>query len=270
MQNSSISFIKKIIGKNNKSKINLIYFFQTNFGYEKIDRDPILLLLRFETLKKAKQLLGVDAHLRQKIEVNFVTMVMGREFHKLSLEQITALVVYYSFRPSVTDQVPDEIRVPMDVVEEIYYVYHRGDQVKLKLLLGQMFTRHGIDFSEVTHDFASKSAPLTYWNALDQVKKGRVKMQPCELTLVPFKHCRWCGLVQQNTLRLCQECKEDLTYPDKNWFCGDECERLAMDKLHREEHVRHLEIDLGLEKQRVELELESKSAGMKKKRRAKK
>ena len=196
------------------------------------------------------------------------------ECEKLSLEQITALIVFYSVQLLAgkgTREPKGDIRVPLDRVEEVYIAYRTGDLVKLKLLLGQMFTRDGTDFSEVTYEFASKVAPLVYRSALAKCKDGRVQMKPCELTLLPIKHCRWCGLVRHDALRLCKECERDLRFPDRTWFCGDECERQAMDMLHREEHVRHLLLAIGIEdmKARVLPECEkevSKSAPVKRKK----
>jgi hypothetical protein len=181
---------------------------------------------------------------------NAFQLLVLSECEKLSLEQIAALVAFYSIQKLLgrgTEELKGEIRVPMDLVEEVFFACRAGDQVKLKLLLGKVFTRNGTNFSEVTYDFARNEAPNVYESALAKVKDGRVQMEPCELTLLPIKHCRWCGLVRHDALRLCQECQEDQGYPDRTWFCGDECERQAMDMLHREEHARHLYLALGIE-----------------------
>jgi hypothetical protein len=194
-------------------------------------------------------MLGVEqcTH-RSSNRINVLQLRVLSECEKLSLEQIAALVAFYSIQKLVgmgTDELKGEIRVPMDLVEEVFFAYRAGDLVKLKLLLGKMFTRNGTNFSEVTYDFARIEAPIAYESALAKVKDGRVQMEPCELTLLPIKHCRWCGLVRHDALRLCQECEEDCRFPFRTWFCGDECERQAMDKLHREEHARHLIIAIG-------------------------
>jgi hypothetical protein len=208
---------------------------------------------------------------------NAFQLLVLSECEKLSLEQISALVAFYSIKKLVgsgTEELKGEIRVPMDLVEEVFFAYRAGDQVKLKLLLGKVFTRDGTNFSEVTYDFARNEAPIVYESALAKVKDGRVQMEPCELTLLPIKHCRWCGLVRHEVLRLCQECEGDLTFPDRTWFCGDECERQAMDKLHREEHVRHLLLAIGIEdgKARVvrpELQTEAPKSSVEKKKKKK-
>lgn len=206
---------------------------------------------------------------------SFEELITFHECEKLSLEQISALVLYYTI-PSLAGgnsyEMKDQIRVPMDRVDEAFFAYHSNDQVKLKLLLGKMFTRYGIDFSVVSYDFARKVAPLVYKRALTQIKNGRVQMQPCELTLLPIKHCRWCGLVRNNALRLCEECKADRNFPYRTWFCGDKCERQAMDKMHREEHARNLYMALGFEEMGTRVEVlpegeAKKSAAELKKRR---
>jgi len=202
--------------------------------------------------------------------VAFQQLVLN-ECKKLSLEQLTALIAFYSIQRLAGRGTPEQrgkVRVPMDRVEEAYFAYRAGDQVKLKLLLGKMFTRDGIDLSVVTYDFAKNVAPHVYLSTLAKIKDGRVQMEPCELTLLPIKHCRWCGLVRHEVLRLCQECEGDLTFPDRTWFCGDECERQAMDKLHREEHVRHLLLAIGIEDGKARKMEESKSAEKKKKKKS--
>jgi len=225
--------------------------------------DPIFEQLCLVTKAIAKTSLGVEAPVADDFKITDpIQLLVLKECRNLTLEQITALVVFYSVQRkagSGTHEYGGEIRVPMDRVEEVYFAYHTGDQVKLKLLLGKMFTRHGIDFSVVTYDFAINVAPLVYMSALTHVKDGRVQMKPCELTLLPIKHCRWCGLVRHDALRLCQECKEDRGFPDRTWFCGDECERQAMDMLHREEHARHLYLALGIEDGKAREELQPKA-----------
>lgn len=72
--------------------------------------------------------------------------------------------------------------------------------------------------------------------------------EAAELTIMPFIHCRWCGLVD-GELTMCKECKDIDNYPDKNWFCSEICEQRALEKVHREEHARDLEIRVGCKDQ---------------------
>jgi hypothetical protein len=198
------------------------------------------------------------------------------ECRELSLEQIVALTLYYTLPIKIGEgssyELDDHTCVPMDRVEEAAFAYRNADYSMLKLLLAKMFTRHGIDFSVVTYEFASKVAPNAYRRALEQVKDGQVQMdEPGELTLLPIKHCRWCGLVRDNVLRLCQNCEEDQRYPVRTWFCGDECEQLAKN-LHGEEHARHHHLNLGFESKVRVLEPETeplKGAEGKKKKKKK-
>jgi hypothetical protein len=216
-----------------------------------LDIDPVFEMLRYGALLKARHLLGLNKVRLYWSHSNFtnpVEMQVLDECKNLSLEQIIALIMFYCTQRLVGQGFKDRkdmIRVPLDRVEEVFFAYRCGDVVKLKLLLGKIFTPRGVDFPEVTFEFASKGAPRAYECALTKVKDGRVQMEPCELTLLPIQHCRWCGLVRHEVLRLCQECEGDLTFPFRTWFCSDECERQAMDKLHREEHARHLIIAIG-------------------------
>jgi hypothetical protein len=232
-------------------------------------------MVRYGALLKAKRLLGLEM-VRLDMTHGFINPLQQAvlsECKRLGLEQLIALVMFHCTQ-SVGGQgvceFKDKLRMPMDRVEEVFFAYRTADQVKLKLLLGKMFTRYGINFSEVSYDFAKKVAPHVYEHALAQVKDGRVQMQPCELTLLPIKHCRWCGMVQNDKLRLCEECRADRGFSFRTWFCGDECERLAMDLLHREEHVRHLLIAVGIEKLGTRAELETAASNIGDKRKKKK
>lgn len=233
--------------------------------------------LCFATLFKVENVLGLDTSTMSKYyePSNAMQPIIFYECKKLSLEQVVALVLYSTMPLTARKGYADnlcKVSVPMDRVEELFFAYRAGDYFKLKLMLGKMFTRDGIDFSVVTYEFAKKVAPYTYRGALEQVKDGRVQMNRSgELTLLPIKHCHWCGLVRDDTLRLCDLCQEEQGYPVRTWFCGDKCEKRAM-KLHGEEHARHHYLNLGFESKVRVLEPETeplKGAEGKKKKKKK-
>ncbi|XP_059482436.1 uncharacterized protein LOC132200735 isoform X2 [Neocloeon triangulifer] len=73
-----------------------------------------------------------------------------------------------------------------------------------------------------------------YLSRLDK-EEGKIRSWKEDL-LLPLKHCRFCGRVEEN-LVMCSFCEDDEEYPDVNWFCGERCENLAMKKCqHNEEH----------------------------------
>jgi len=156
-----------------------------------------------------------------------------------------------------------KLRMPINNIEAAFFAFANNELVKLKLLFSTMLIdKLGNDQSIVTVEFARKY-PNCYEKVLSRIEGKYLQMkEPCELTMLPIKHCRWCGLVEGD-LKLCRECIENDDYPDRNWFCSSECEEQALDKAHTEEHATALVISCKIEDPRVglqNLQLEDKKS----------
>jgi len=138
-----------------------------------------------------------------------------------------------------------------DAVEVAFSCFLENDLWKLKqILISLLQTPESKDLSLMSSLQCAKSAPLSFASALDSLsEKMTIKNMSKKgvITFFPIRHCRWCGLVNEE-LKMCSECHNSgKEYMDKNWFCTDECEKIAWEKVHKEEHARSLAIKSGLE-----------------------
>ncbi|XP_059489327.1 uncharacterized protein LOC132204694 [Neocloeon triangulifer] len=172
------------------------------------------------------------------------------EIQSLKFKQIAGLVTYLIIS-NVNEHKKSKKRSefsclePLDDLERALFGILRNDHWETKQVLSQLWFNDDSDrqdLSLVTFEFAKSTAPILYAHALANVNpKSCLKMtKPGEITFCPIKHCRWCGKVDVQEFRICEECLCNEEYPDVNLFCSDICEDSAMKKRHRDEHERFL------------------------------
>jgi hypothetical protein len=143
----------------------------------------------------------------------------------------------------------DEAQGPgfmLDLTDVAYWTLYNGDIWKLKQQMSsEIKAGNGFDPTLVTLEFAKGN--LCYDFVLKTLTpEKKVKMsKPGEITFCPIQHCRWCGLADASSFRLCPECKDD-AYPDVNFFCSELCENEALENQHTEEHAQYLMTKCGI------------------------
>jgi hypothetical protein len=140
---------------------------------------------------------------------------------------------------------------PFDPVEIAYYSYLHNDEWMLKKIVTEWLNdENGVDRSTVSHKFALENAPVCYAIPMQDIsRKMKLKMDfPGQFTFCPIRHCRWCGIIEQETVfKVCSLCEEEPEYADKNIFCSVDCEREALGAQHTEEHARFYQVKCGIE-----------------------
>jgi hypothetical protein len=127
-----------------------------------------------------------------------------------------------------------------------------NDLWKLKFILTNLLNKPGqVDLSLTTPVKEARCFPICFKAAFKaltpDMRVEEVEEKKGAITFFPIRHCRWCGLVKQE-LQMCRECaKKGVGYMDKNWFCSDDCENTAWERVHEEEHTRFLMICNGSE-----------------------
>jgi hypothetical protein len=140
---------------------------------------------------------------------------------------------------------------PYDPISIAFYSSVFNDLWMLKHIVSRWLNDENcVDQSTVSHNFAIKNAPVCYAIPMQEIsRKMKVKMDhPGQITFFPIKHCRWCGIVEQDVeFKVCRLCKEEPEYFDKNIFCSFDCEKEALDAQHMEDHARFYQIKCGIE-----------------------
>ncbi|XP_059491010.1 uncharacterized protein LOC132205761 [Neocloeon triangulifer] len=144
------------------------------------------------------------------------------------------------------------VRVPENFTPPNYYpedtklilkYFSQKDLRKLKLEIASMcINPYRENRTWVTlEDIRKPAEKLLFAPYLSRLDKEEDKIRSWdEDLLLPLKHCRFCGSVEEN-LVMCSFCDDDEEYPDVNWFCREECEDLAMKKCqHNEEHDKFI------------------------------
>ena len=130
-----------------------------------------------------------------------------------------------------------------------------GDRWKIKQLVAPMLMtkcRKGDQLKD--NSFVSLEVAKSnqcYKQVLRKISPDGTKVlmkEKGEITFVPVKHCRWCGLIKVEKFRLCSLCEKNPDYCDVNYFCSEKCELEALASKHREEHARYFVVKLGMEK----------------------
>jgi hypothetical protein len=144
---------------------------------------------------------------------------------------------------------------PFDMASVFVWCIATNDTWKIKQLVAPMLMakrrrgKQSKDTSFVSLDVAKSNK--CYKQVLRKISPDGTKVlmeQPGEITFVPVKHCRWCGLIKVQRFRLCSLCDEHRDYCDVNYFCSEKCETEALEAKHREEHARYFSVELALEK----------------------
>jgi hypothetical protein len=234
----------------------------TSADYSDFDlkEDSFSKLIFWEAREKVLEVLPVERYMYHGFAFQDTKYLenVAEESSRLTLAQLFAVMVYHCWRSVAgkgTVEMKGDLRIPRDLVEEVFFACRSNDLVKLQIKLAKLLNdEEGDNISIVSYHYAKLVAPNVYKDALKRIVKGRVKMEPCEVTLSPIKHCRYCGSVDTHILRLCQQCHENSDYPDRNWFCSKGCESKALALSHLEEHARHLMMNIGIEQPRVEFQ----------------
>jgi hypothetical protein len=179
---------------------------------------------------------------------------------KLSCEQLAGLFVFMHFGNHNAQrhlQWKNQFQgpgFPPDLSSVFYWCMLNGDRWKIKQLVSPLLIASDRkkkllkDTSFVSLDFMKTK--LCYKRVLEMISPDETRVlmtQPGEITFVPVKHCRWCGLIAAEKFRLCSLCEEFSDYCDVNYFCSENCETVAINSKHREEHARYYEVKLGFE-----------------------
>jgi hypothetical protein len=238
--------------------------------------DSFSKLIFWEARDKVLEVLPVERYMYHGFAFKDTTYLekVAEESERLNLAQLFAVMVYHCFKSVAgkgTVEMKGDLRVPLDLVEDAFFACRSNDLTKLQILLAKLLNdEEGDNTGIVPYLYAKIVAPNVYRDALKRIVNGRVKMEPCEVTLIPIKHCRYCGAVDTRILSMCRECHENRDYPDRNWFCGKGCESKALSQAHLEEHARHLEMTLGIEQPRVEFQKIAEKKSIKKQAKKKK
>jgi hypothetical protein len=166
----------------------------------------------------------------------------------LTLQQLQSLNIYYYMNDLKKQQstYDDRLIFPLDEFGKVFSALRSNDLLGLKLQMASK--RNGTeDFSLITYQLAKNN--LYYKEVMRSVTpSGKVIMNsPGEITFCPIKHCRWCGQANVKQFRVCPECKDNLDYPDLNFFCSETCEKQCLEKQHIEEHAKYLIMLIGLD-----------------------
>ncbi|XP_059468393.1 uncharacterized protein LOC132192446 [Neocloeon triangulifer] len=167
----------------------------------------------------------------------------------LSLNQIAGVVIYQILE-NISDEKQTKFKEefkslePLDDLERSVFGILRRDPWETKQVFCQKWFNDSKrqDLSLVSFEFAKTNASKFYAPILKNVSSHfHVRMRKRgEISFFPVKHCRWCGKVDVEEFRICQECLCEEEYPDVNLFCSDICENNAMKKVHKQEHERFL------------------------------
>jgi predicted nucleic acid-binding Zn ribbon protein len=199
------------------------------------------------------------------IKTEFFSQQLMADFDKLNIFHVAEVleVVIYSELENLKDPKLETIMsidlqgpsFPLDLQSKVFWAVRSKDAWKLKQLL-KPFTniiRNHKDacFEPLTLDMHKLFHRLIQ-NSIVDTQSGDGKRwfkmtQPGECTIFPYMHCRWCGLITEEKFRLCSMCNEYLDYPDETFFCSEQCENEALDKLHREEHARFFMLQLNMD-----------------------
>lgn len=168
----------------------------------------------------------------------------------LSRQQVIGLVHYLCFKDIEKGNCVvslgkfDNLQYPVFPLDEygiVFWSLMKNDRLQLKIAASfDLRDKNGKNASYIPLELAS-TEPWCKMLINSITPKGKIHLQrPGAVSFFPIKHCRWCGLVRCNAFRLCPECKSDPEYPDANFFCSEECEKLSLDQQHREEHANYL------------------------------
>lgn len=165
---------------------------------------------------------------------------------KLTPKQLLSLSVFMYFKNyKFKNQEFHRKIFPLEKSGEIYEALISNKKWKLKLLMAS--ARNDVeDFSLASYQCAKNN--ICYEPVMEILSsKGKVYFRsPGEITFCPIKHCRWCGLADVETFRVCPECRGYPEYPDLNFFCCEDCENKCLEKQHMEEHAQYLMMLIGL------------------------
>jgi len=167
----------------------------------------------------------------------------------LTLQQLQSLNIYYYMKDLKKQQstFDDRLIFPLEEFGKVFSALKGHDLLGLKLRMASERNKSE-DFSLVPYQQAKNN--LYYKEVMRSVTpSGKVTMKsPGEITFCPIKHCRWCGQADVKKFRVCPECKDNLDYPDLNFFCSETCEKQCLEKQHIEEHANYLMMQIGIVK----------------------
>jgi hypothetical protein len=191
-------------------------------------------------------LIRMEGHILKRVPVEL------RDAAKyLTLQQLQSLNIYYYIKDlknpkNLKLKFEDQLIFPPEDFGKIVSALKRNNLLGLKLQMAS--ERNAIqDFSLVPYRLAKTN--LYYKEVMRSVTpSGKVTMKsPGEITFCPIKHCRWCGQADVKQFRVCPECKDNLDYPDLNFFCSETCEKQCLEKQHIEEHAKYFMMLIGLD-----------------------
>jgi hypothetical protein len=210
--------------------------------------------------KNVKVLKHGDAARENKRE--FVPKQLFKSAQQLSCKQMVALYMFLHFGNLDSPQISQwkhQLQgpaFPFDLSSICVWSAANDDKWKIKQIVSPLLIAGGWkgkqfkDPSIVSLDGLKSNK--CYKPVLERISPDGTKVlmkQPGEITFVPLKHCRWCGLIKVQKFRLCSLCIECPDYSDINYFCSEKCEAEALDSKHREEHARYYMVKLGLDEQ---------------------
>jgi hypothetical protein len=168
-------------------------------------------------------------------------------FHLVYFQFMNDLVVERSLKiDSLVSETFQRQYFPLDLYGKLFWCIVDRDWWKLKIIASKgNVDKDGEDLSLIPFSLARKSHNCRELLLKVMSRTGKLHMsKPGAITFFPIKHCRWCGLAKSKTLVLCRECKENHDYPDRNYFCSEECQTECLKKQHIEEHAQFLLMQL--------------------------
>jgi hypothetical protein len=196
----------------------------------------------------------------KRTDLSLVPKALLKSSQNLSCGQLAGLFLFLHFGNLNTEEYAQWMHrlqgpgFPLDLSSVIFWCMATGDRWKIKQLVGPMLMINGqkrrgsTDPSLVSIEVVKSNQ--CYKRVLQKMSPDGTKVlmeQPGEITFVPVKHCRWCGLIKVQKFRLCSLCDEHPEYCDLNYFCSEKCELEALDSVHREEHARFYMVKLGFD-----------------------
>jgi hypothetical protein len=183
----------------------------------------------------------------EELVLNKVPLPLRVAAQKLSVQQLISLIIYLFMKDFTSQNTKFDGRqiFPVNDYGKLILALIANDRWKVKMLMASDRNQRE-DFSLIAYQLAKNN--LYYKEVMRSVTpSGKVTMKsPGEITFCPIKHCRWCGQADVKQFRVCPECKDNLDYPDLNFFCSETCEKQCLEKQHIEEHAKYLMMSIGM------------------------
>ncbi|XP_065351675.1 uncharacterized protein LOC135947047 [Cloeon dipterum] len=217
------------------------YFIAVLYRCEKLPRLTYWLLRHVHkkilSLKRKQPLKGIDKNMGE------LKRKAIAEAENLSLRKTLGIVLYALAEISKNNEVLSLDKDCWDAeTRQFLEIYESQDWASLREFLMPIFSGNGrIDLT--LFDYNELKNQLITMRMRKRILKGRFVMKfPGEISMLPLKHCRWCGILEtpKIKLKMCFWCKEFMDYPNVTWFCSENCEKQCNDTVHVEEHEKFI------------------------------